>query len=496
MTVWKSTATVGRGPAYVMNNTAGGLMNNFLGRVSVRNHMFAAAVTAETMVGMRRLLRENPTMTLDEVKPIFMEQMNRLFGGKKVNGRSVADLYNEFLDRGLHLTTDSVFQQQELRRLGFNVSELYQRGAAVGTRAIEDTMTTGQQALTSLSNKVLNSAYMTMMADMAQSSEIFLRFSAFLEGFERYGNTRSAMDFVTTLHFDYSDLTDAERWVKRLMPFYTWIRHNVPLQFRAALIAPDRVAKLYRANEGLKEYFGVDKEDQWLNDYLPDFIVEGGGFVSGLRFGGNHIAVWNKLPLMDIDKFTQVTEVGGLPIIIPKASAVQEAMGPAVKTATELITGRNYQYGYEYENAADMFSAQFQTLVPPLSVLKNVGRAAGLTDNEAESRAALWSLLAGSPLGATSYDEKDLRNAAFKRAMDANDQLKAAAAEAGVDIEWLRKEIKSGTPMYKLQMRIMMGQGSVASAAIREAMEAEKEPTRDYAAMLRGLEKGKLVTGY
>ena len=76
--------------------------------------------------------------------------------------------------------------------------------------------------------------------------------------------------------FDYADLSPFEKqWMKRIIPFYTWTRKNIPAQLMAAVRHPDRANKLNILVNAMQR--GVDKIDsndidQWIKGQFPIFL--------------------------------------------------------------------------------------------------------------------------------------------------------------------------------------------------------------------------------
>ena len=52
-----------------------------------------------------------------------------------------------------------------------------------------------------------------------------------------------AVEDIYKFHFNYTDLSQAERNLKRIVPFYTWTRYNVPLQMEMMLSNPGKYSK-------------------------------------------------------------------------------------------------------------------------------------------------------------------------------------------------------------------------------------------------------------
>ncbi len=86
---------------------------------------------------------------------------------------------------------------------------------------------------------------------------------------------KAAMNVRGTL-FDYSDLSDVERrYMKRLMPFYTWTRKNIPAQLAGLVKRPDRANKLnIIVGNVQKDVAKIDDNDieDWVTGQFPIFL--------------------------------------------------------------------------------------------------------------------------------------------------------------------------------------------------------------------------------
>ncbi len=62
-----------------------------------------------------------------------------------------------------------------------------------------------------------------------------------------------ALSDIVRFHFDYQDLSSFERkYVKRIVPFYSWTRNNVPLQVEMYLQAPQKYARYIQAQNEIQ----------------------------------------------------------------------------------------------------------------------------------------------------------------------------------------------------------------------------------------------------
>jgi hypothetical protein len=121
-----------------------------------------------------------------------------------------------------------------------------------------------------------------VMSPMAESSEDYLRFAAFLKGAREVGlepaetglRGYAASMWVKATQFDYSDLNDFERnALKMIVPFYTWTRYNVPLQIRAVIHEPGKIQQAIRIHESMAYAFGDENAGP-----TPSYALERFGF--------------------------------------------------------------------------------------------------------------------------------------------------------------------------------------------------------------------------
>lgn len=492
--IWKTGATVGRGPAYTVTNTTGGLYNNFLGRVSAKSHILSAEMLYNVQKIIREVRKDFPNKSYFEMLDVIEDRLRKVLGNRKIGDQNVVDLYKNFLLRGGHFSSDNFFQTQELSRLGLEVRAPLERVSGVGPRFTGAPDSKVESEFRTVATWVLTNPAQRALNDVAQASELWVRFAAFADGYERFGNVKSAMDLAHMLHFDYQDLSGFELWVKRIVPFYTWTRNNVPLQFRMMFIGSDQISKIFNANAEAKAAFGLDGDAEWLDQYLPDYMDTTGGFLTYIKFGGNHLGLFPKLPLQDLDKALMTAYIGKVPYPVPRVSELVNMLGPAPKTLTELITQRNFEYGYEYEGPVDLLKGQVRNLIPYAGTAQRVASGVGFGQQE-RRWTNLLNFLVGAPYGTTTFTEKQLRSGAIRKSRAESEQLNLAAAEAGVDVKWLRKEINKGTTTQELRTKIVLGEGKITQIEMEKRMKkyfgGESEVREDYNEILQGLRRGR-----
>ena len=75
------------------------------------------------------------------------------------------------------------------------------------------------------------------------------RLAMFIDQMQKHGDPQIAAENVKKALFDYSELTPSEKALKRVVPFYTYMRKNTPLQVQAMLKNPGKFSTLAHAQD-------------------------------------------------------------------------------------------------------------------------------------------------------------------------------------------------------------------------------------------------------
>ena len=131
--------------------------------------------------------------------------------------------------------------------------------------------------------------------------------------------------------FDYKDLTRLEKDAfKRLMPFYTWTRKNIPLQIEALIKDPARQTKLIKFKNNVEVYSGDDKTNALLPEYMqnasPVFIGKKDGKVRYIKLEGF-------LPTADLNRLSE------------PAQEMLALFSPILKAPIEQTANYNFFFG-------------------------------------------------------------------------------------------------------------------------------------------------------
>lgn len=136
-----------------------------------------------------------------------------------------------------------------------------------------------------------------------------------------------AADKVKELQYDYSKLSPTEQQIfARTIPFYRWMRNNIPYQIRQFIHDPRKYAAVNKLRLNGQSAAGLNE------DNTPEFMKSQFAIpVSGKKY------LSLGLPLADLTKLSNPLKTG------------VDALNPLLKTPIELATNNNFFYGKPIE---------------------------------------------------------------------------------------------------------------------------------------------------
>jgi len=164
---------------------------------------------------------------------------------------------------------------------------------------------------------------------------------------------------VFKYHFDYAPegLSAFERnWMKRLIPFYTWSRNNIPLQLEQIAKQPGKYAAIGK----IQDIIGGKEGREEMKD-LPDWMKEQLNFRIG---GDNGLSLWLQLSL-------PVEDISKLPVNEQGIRSIVSMMSPLIKTPIEIITNKNIYFGSDIVNPELKNYPELQT-AKTMNMVKNL----------------------------------------------------------------------------------------------------------------------------
>ena len=144
-----------------------------------------------------------------------------------------------------------------------------------------------------------------------------------------------AMEMVVRHHFDYTDLTQMERRVKGIIPFWTWQKHIVPVLIESIGKKPAAWGRLAQVKKELELHSPVE-------GVVPDYFAENMGIRLPFSTAEGRVYWMPDLPFRDLTKWTKdmdsSTDLMGVPQNFWRVA--KESAFPPIKLPFELWAGK------------------------------------------------------------------------------------------------------------------------------------------------------------
>lgn len=153
------------------------------------------------------------------------------------------------------------------------------------------------------------------------------RAATYLSARRRRMTPDEAASWTLKHHFDYGDLTDAERnFIRRVIPFYTFTGRNTRLQATKLLQRPGKAANYGLAMEEARKQAGLPEDYE---DRLPDYYRRGLGMP--LNFRGNRKLLFPQLPITDLNRMANAGDPA------KQIELLLQGLNPLVKIPAEVM---------------------------------------------------------------------------------------------------------------------------------------------------------------
>lgn len=158
---------------------------------------------------------------------------------------------------------------------------------------------------------------------------------------------------VNKYNFDYGALTPFETNVmKRVMPFYTFARKNLPLQIEMLATKPGRIAAIPKATNAIEKLLGTDEEASDIGIVIPKWLQETAPIRLDNEEDGTNSEFWSPpLPFNQISEYTE----GGKTEILSRLASQGSPLG---RIFAEQAMGKQFFSGAAIDNDKQYFSNQ------------------------------------------------------------------------------------------------------------------------------------------
>ena len=153
---------------------------------------------------------------------------------------------------------------------------------------------------------------------------------------------QEAVENVNKFLFDYGELTDFEQEVmKRVIPFYTFMRKNIPMELEAMLQQPTTFTSIQRAKMNIDKlnedsYQAQNERNEWRQDDLQIPVP----------IGGKNFGVTDNMPYSQFER-----------VFTPHMLAGQTS--PFIKVPIELASGKTLYTQMPIDDIGDYTSMLF-----------------------------------------------------------------------------------------------------------------------------------------
>ena len=163
------------------------------------------------------------------------------------------------------------------------------------------------------------------------------RLAHFIDKIRKGWSAEEAAISVKKYLFDYGDLTGFEQNVmKRLMPFYTWTRKNIPLQLESLIKTPGRPMLLEKTRQEAYRRVGNPPEE-----FMPEYIRERMPFFLGKQKKEyTYFPMESWIPFADLMKVTPERA----------KDVVGELLTPVLKIPLEMAANKMWYFNRPIED--------------------------------------------------------------------------------------------------------------------------------------------------
>ena len=264
--IWKPSVT-GLNPGYHIRNLVGSSLNNMLNIGLKTMDPFLQKEALRLSYG-----KADDIIELAGQQIPIQELRDAMLQGHANTNMQIG----EFVDK------QASMQNRYAQNIGEGAGGI--KGAISGAiQSVKDSPTralakVGESAGKHVENAVRGTNFLANVADALE------------KGMSRDMAYKYASEQVNKFHFDYSEITKTESGLfRRVMPFYTWTRKNLPLQLEQFLNNPGAFTAIPKYQRNMEQAYGVDSSNmpEWFQGQMPLPIPDGGVDANGRQTYAN-----------------------------------------------------------------------------------------------------------------------------------------------------------------------------------------------------------------
>jgi hypothetical protein len=266
-------------------------------------------------------------------------------------------------------------------------------GGAQGQIGVEQVIAGGPKANTKLKRalQAMNpfssrNAPLRISKETGMGVETFVRGVMGFDSLKRGAGIDEAFERIMKFHFDYSDLSDFEQGVvKRLVPFYTWTRKNLPLMIEQIGANP----KVFNKYNIMKKNI---EGDEPRNAPVPPWMVRQGGIQLPFKYEGENMWILPdlpfKTPLEMLDPILALDSSNPMERAEAAISTLATQLTPLVKGPMEWTFNRNMWKGYDFTGKY----VQVPTIYTKIPLLMPMLSATGKNPIAEKNKSGIWMM--------------------------------------------------------------------------------------------------------
>jgi tetratricopeptide (TPR) repeat protein len=201
-----------------------------------------------------------------------------------------------------------------------------------------------------------------------------VRMTTFMGSLHKGLDPSEAAANASKIHFDYGDLTGAEKnFMRRLMPFYTFTSRNLPLQVEGILKHPGKYAAVAHARDEGRKQSGLPIG---FEGGLSPYEMRQGGIP--FKFDGKQYTLSVGSPFVDLNDTARAlaTENPGKGIAA-LGQKVAELSSPILKTPVELAANYSFFYRDQIQHESEPLTRAPAWAVEAAKVIPGFAKTTG-----------------------------------------------------------------------------------------------------------------------